>query len=54
LEKTEPSVPYWAVIVAAVAGVLVGSLFLWAMSGRRARRHRCEVDAEKNMKTTSL
>ncbi|NXJ11111.1 PLB1 Phospholipase, partial [Odontophorus gujanensis] len=26
LEKTEPSVPYWAVIVAAVAGVLVGSL----------------------------
>ncbi|NXI61471.1 PLB1 Phospholipase, partial [Anseranas semipalmata] len=25
-EKTEPSVPYWAVIVAAVAGVLVGSL----------------------------
>ncbi|NXX49195.1 PLB1 Phospholipase, partial [Tricholaema leucomelas] len=26
LGKTEPSVPYWAVIVAAVAGVLVGSL----------------------------
>ncbi|KFV08609.1 Phospholipase B1, membrane-associated, partial [Pterocles gutturalis] len=25
-EKTEPSVPYWAVIVAAVAGVLAGSL----------------------------
>uniref|UniRef100_A0A669PIV8 Phospholipase B1, membrane-associated n=1 Tax=Phasianus colchicus TaxID=9054 RepID=A0A669PIV8_PHACC len=54
LEKTEPSVPYWAVIVAAVAGVLVGSLLLWAVSGRRARRHRCEIDAEKNMKTTSL
>ncbi|XP_072188552.1 phospholipase B1, membrane-associated [Excalfactoria chinensis] len=54
LEKTQPSVPYWAVIVAAVAGVLVGSLLLWAVSGRRARRHRCEIDAEKNMKTTSL
>ncbi|KFR06463.1 Phospholipase B1, membrane-associated, partial [Opisthocomus hoazin] len=26
LEKTKPSVPYWAVIVAAVGGVLVGSL----------------------------
>ncbi|NXK30838.1 PLB1 Phospholipase, partial [Piprites chloris] len=26
LEKTEPSVPYWAVIVAATAGVLLGSL----------------------------
>ncbi|NXW20461.1 PLB1 Phospholipase, partial [Circaetus pectoralis] len=26
LEKTKPSVPYWAVIVAAVAGVLAGSL----------------------------
>ncbi|NWI95843.1 PLB1 Phospholipase, partial [Pitta sordida] len=26
LKETEPSVPYWAVIVAAVAGVLVGSL----------------------------
>uniref|UniRef100_G1NDE1 Phospholipase B1, membrane-associated n=1 Tax=Meleagris gallopavo TaxID=9103 RepID=G1NDE1_MELGA len=54
LEKTEHSVPYWAVIVAAVAGVLVGSLLLWAVSGRRARRHQCEIDAEKNMKTTSL
>ncbi|NXJ24311.1 PLB1 Phospholipase, partial [Dicrurus megarhynchus] len=26
LEKTDSSVPYWAVIVTAVAGVLVGSL----------------------------
>ncbi|KFP88878.1 Phospholipase B1, membrane-associated, partial [Acanthisitta chloris] len=26
IEKTEPSVPYWAVILAALAGVLVGSL----------------------------
>ncbi|NWI20907.1 PLB1 Phospholipase, partial [Crypturellus soui] len=26
LVKTEPSVPYWAVIVAAMAGVLAGSL----------------------------
>ncbi|OXB65779.1 hypothetical protein ASZ78_008846 [Callipepla squamata] len=54
LEKTEPSVPYWAVIVAAVAGILVGSLLLWVVSGRRARRHQHEIDAEKNMKTTSL
>uniref|UniRef100_A0A663ETV0 Phospholipase B1 n=1 Tax=Aquila chrysaetos chrysaetos TaxID=223781 RepID=A0A663ETV0_AQUCH len=29
LEKTKPSVPYWAVIVAAVAGVLAGSLLIW-------------------------
>ncbi|NXP21921.1 PLB1 Phospholipase, partial [Scytalopus superciliaris] len=26
LEETEPSVPYWAVIVAAIGGILVGSL----------------------------
>ncbi|NWS98242.1 PLB1 Phospholipase, partial [Mionectes macconnelli] len=26
LEKSEPSVPYWAVIVAAIGGVLLGSL----------------------------
>uniref|UniRef100_A0A8C3CPA2 Phospholipase B1, membrane-associated n=1 Tax=Cairina moschata TaxID=8855 RepID=A0A8C3CPA2_CAIMO len=52
-EKTEPSVPYWAVIVAAVAGVLVGSALIWAMS-RRTKRHRRETETEKNMKTTSL
>uniref|UniRef100_A0A8B9VN08 Phospholipase B1, membrane-associated n=1 Tax=Anas zonorhyncha TaxID=75864 RepID=A0A8B9VN08_9AVES len=52
-EKTEPSVPYWAVIVAAVAGVLVGSALIWAVS-RRTTRHRRETETEKNMKTTSL
>ncbi|XP_049689659.1 phospholipase B1, membrane-associated [Accipiter gentilis] len=54
LEKTKPSVPYWAVIVAAVAGVLAGSLLIWLVSGRRAKRHQHETDAEKNIKTTSL
>ncbi|XP_050750065.1 phospholipase B1, membrane-associated [Gymnogyps californianus] len=54
LEKTEPSVPYWAVIVAAVAGVLAGSLLIWLVSGRRAKRRQHETDTEKNIKTTSL
>ncbi|KAM9297857.1 phospholipase B1, membrane-associated [Morus bassanus] len=54
LEKTEPSVPYWAVIVAAVAGVLAGSLLIWLLSGRRARRHQHETDTERNTKTTPL
>uniref|UniRef100_A0A8B9DEE5 Phospholipase B1, membrane-associated n=1 Tax=Anser cygnoides TaxID=8845 RepID=A0A8B9DEE5_ANSCY len=52
-EKTEPLVPYWAVIVAAVAGVLVGSALIWAVS-RRTTRHRRQTETEKNMKTTSL
>ncbi|KAM9241337.1 phospholipase B1, membrane-associated [Leptosomus discolor] len=54
LEKTEPSVPYWAAIVAAVAGVLMGSLLIWLVSGRRAKRRQRETDTEKNAKTTSL
>ncbi|KAK2528723.1 Plb1 [Columba livia] len=54
LEKTEPSVPYWAVIVAAVAGVLVGSLLIWLVSGKRAKRHQRETDREKNVKMTTL
>ncbi|KAM6280429.1 phospholipase B1, membrane-associated [Porphyrio hochstetteri] len=54
LEKTEPSVPYWAVIVAAVAGVLVGSLLIWAVSRRRAKRHQHMTDTEKNIKMTSM
>ncbi|XP_014805943.1 PREDICTED: phospholipase B1, membrane-associated [Calidris pugnax] len=54
LEKTEPSVPYWAVIVAAVAGVLVGSLFIWLVSGRRTKRRQHEPDTEKNTNTTSF
>ncbi|XP_009319183.1 PREDICTED: phospholipase B1, membrane-associated [Pygoscelis adeliae] len=54
LKKTEPSVPYWAVIVAAVAGVLVGSLLIWLVSGRGAKRRQHETDTEKNIKTTSL
>ncbi|GAB0187298.1 phospholipase B1, membrane-associated [Grus japonensis] len=54
LEKTEPSVPYWAVIVAAVAGVLAGSLLIWVVSGRRANRHQHETDTEKNIRTTYM
>ncbi|XP_064014424.1 phospholipase B1, membrane-associated [Pogoniulus pusillus] len=50
--KTEPLVPYWAVIVAAVAGVLVGSLFTWFVSGRRAKRQL--LNAENNTKETAL
>ncbi|XP_065487748.1 phospholipase B1, membrane-associated [Caloenas nicobarica] len=54
LEKTEPSVPYWAVIVTAVAGVLAGSLLIWLVSGKRAKRHQRETDTEKNIKMTAL
>ncbi|XP_069708716.1 phospholipase B1, membrane-associated [Phaenicophaeus curvirostris] len=54
LEKTEPSVPYWAVIVAAVAGVLAGSLFIWFVSGGRAKRRQRKTDTERNMNMVSL
>ncbi|XP_061846104.1 phospholipase B1, membrane-associated [Colius striatus] len=54
LEKTVPSVPFWAVIVAAVAGVLAGSLLIWLVSGRKAKRHQHETGTKSNMKTTPL
>ncbi|XP_008494803.2 phospholipase B1, membrane-associated [Calypte anna] len=54
LEKTGASVPYWAVIVAAVAGVLAGSLLIWLGTRRKAKKHQCETDTEKNMKLTPL
>ncbi|XP_051472021.1 phospholipase B1, membrane-associated [Apus apus] len=54
LEKTETSVPYWAVIVAAVAGILAGSLLMWLVSRKRAKRSQHETDTGKNIKLTSL
>uniref|UniRef100_A0A8B9GJ96 Phospholipase B1, membrane-associated n=1 Tax=Amazona collaria TaxID=241587 RepID=A0A8B9GJ96_9PSIT len=54
LGKTEPSVPYWTVIVAAVAGVLVGSLLIWIVLRRRVKRYQHGTGTEKNMKMTSL
>ncbi|KAM4785562.1 phospholipase B1, membrane-associated isoform 2-T2 [Cyanocitta cristata] len=54
LEKTESSVPYWAVIVTAVAGVLVGSLLGWVVSQRRTKKHQRKADTENNLKTTPL
>ncbi|XP_041907671.1 phospholipase B1, membrane-associated isoform X1 [Corvus kubaryi] len=54
LEKTESSVPYWAVIVTAVAGVLVGSLLGWVVSRRRTKKHQRKADTENNLKTTPL
>ncbi|XP_025976943.1 phospholipase B1, membrane-associated [Dromaius novaehollandiae] len=53
-EKTEPSVPYWAVIVAAVAGVLAGSLFIWVVSVRKAKKCQHGTDTAMNLKSTSL
>ncbi|XP_063246903.1 phospholipase B1, membrane-associated [Prinia subflava] len=53
-EKTESSVPYWAVIVTAVAGVLVGSLLGWVVSRRRTKKHQRKADTENNIKITSL
>ncbi|KAM8809835.1 phospholipase B1, membrane-associated [Eudromia elegans] len=52
--KTEPSVPYWAVIVAAIAGVLAGSLLIWVVSVRRAKRYHHETGTAMNLKSTSL
>ncbi|XP_008639968.2 PREDICTED: phospholipase B1, membrane-associated isoform X2 [Corvus brachyrhynchos] len=54
LEKTESSVPYWAVIVTAVAGVLVGSLLGWVVSRRRTKKRQHKADTENNLKTTPL
>uniref|UniRef100_A0A8C0UUQ3 Phospholipase B1, membrane-associated n=1 Tax=Cyanistes caeruleus TaxID=156563 RepID=A0A8C0UUQ3_CYACU len=53
-EKTESSVPYWAVLVTAVAGVLVGSLLGWAVSRRRTKKYQHKADTENNIKTTPL
>uniref|UniRef100_A0A674H8G5 Phospholipase B1, membrane-associated n=1 Tax=Taeniopygia guttata TaxID=59729 RepID=A0A674H8G5_TAEGU len=54
LEKTESSVPYWAVIVAAVGGILVGSLLGCVVSRRRTKKHQRKADTENNIKTTPL
>ncbi|XP_064504502.1 phospholipase B1, membrane-associated [Pseudopipra pipra] len=54
LEKSEPSVPYWAVIVAAIAGVLLGSLLVCIVSRRRTKKPQRKTDIEKNIKTTPL
>ncbi|XP_014116844.1 PREDICTED: phospholipase B1, membrane-associated [Pseudopodoces humilis] len=54
LGKTESSVPYWAVLVTAVAGVLVGSLLGWAVSRRRTKKYQHKADTENNIKTTPL
>ncbi|KAL2306065.1 hypothetical protein Nmel_003967, partial [Mimus melanotis] len=54
LEKTESSVPYWAAIVTAVAGVLVGSLLGWVVSRKRTKKSQRKADTENNIKTTSL
>ncbi|XP_050171347.1 phospholipase B1, membrane-associated [Myiozetetes cayanensis] len=54
LEKSEPSVPYWAVIVAAIAGVLLGSLFVRAVSRRGTKKSQRKTDIEKDIKTTPL
>ncbi|XP_066403968.1 phospholipase B1, membrane-associated [Molothrus aeneus] len=54
LESTGSSVPYWAVIVTAVAGVLVGSLLGWVVSRRRTKKHQRKAHTENNIKTTPL
>ncbi|KAM3675304.1 phospholipase B1, membrane-associated [Ammospiza maritima maritima] len=54
LENTESSVPYWAVIVTAVAGVLVGSLLGWAVSRTGTKKHQRTARTENNVKTTPL
>ncbi|XP_039916279.1 phospholipase B1, membrane-associated isoform X2 [Hirundo rustica] len=54
LKKTESSVPYWAVIVTAIAGVLLGSLLGWVVSQRRTKKRQRNVDTENNIKITSL
>ncbi|XP_015478882.1 phospholipase B1, membrane-associated isoform X1 [Parus major] len=54
LGKTESSVPYWAVLVTAVAGVLVGSLLGWAVSRRRMKKYQHKAVTENNIKTTPL
>lgn len=54
LEKTESSVPYWAVIVTAVAGVLLGSLLGWVVSRRRTKKHQHKADTENNIRITPM
>ncbi|KAJ7402320.1 hypothetical protein BTVI_87556 [Pitangus sulphuratus] len=51
LEKSEPSVPYWAVIVAAIAGVLLGSLVVCAVSRRRTKKSQrsSPIDQMENL-----
>ncbi|XP_016152541.1 PREDICTED: phospholipase B1, membrane-associated [Ficedula albicollis] len=54
LGNRESSVPYWAAIVTAVAGVLVGSLLGWIVSRRGTKKHQRKADTENNIKMTSL
>ncbi|XP_019404135.1 PREDICTED: phospholipase B1, membrane-associated [Crocodylus porosus] len=59
LQSTVPSpeeiaVPYWAVIVAAAAGVLVGSLLVWAVLVRRSKKQQKRRQIATEMKSTFL
>ncbi|XP_043367421.1 phospholipase B1, membrane-associated [Dermochelys coriacea] len=50
----DPSVPYWAVILAAVGGVLAGSVLIGVLMSRRLKKHQHERDKATEVNLTNL
>uniref|UniRef100_A0A8C4WIL6 Phospholipase B1, membrane-associated n=1 Tax=Gopherus evgoodei TaxID=1825980 RepID=A0A8C4WIL6_9SAUR len=50
----DPLVPYWAVILAAIAGVLVGSVLIGVLMSRRLKKHQHERDKATEVNLTAL
>nr|XP_014425321.2 phospholipase B1, membrane-associated [Pelodiscus sinensis] len=50
----DPSVPYWAVILAAVAGVLAGSALIGILMSRRLKKHQHERETALEVNSTAL
>ncbi|XP_074844506.1 phospholipase B1, membrane-associated [Carettochelys insculpta] len=53
-EGDPSSVPYWAVILAAGAGVLAGSVLVGVLMSRRPKKHQQERETDRELKSTAL
>ncbi|KAG6930949.1 phospholipase B1 [Chelydra serpentina] len=54
VEAGDPTVPYWAVILAVVAGVLAGSVFIGVFMSRRLKKHQHGRDKATEVNLTAL
>nr|XP_056709341.1 phospholipase B1, membrane-associated [Euleptes europaea] len=53
-ENNRAVVPYWAVIVAVIAGILAGSLIVWGLMAQRVRKHPRAANTGTEPKSTSF
>uniref|UniRef100_A0A8C3SB04 Phospholipase B1 n=1 Tax=Chelydra serpentina TaxID=8475 RepID=A0A8C3SB04_CHESE len=54
VEAGDPTVPYWAVILAVVAGVLASSVFIGVFMSRRLKKHQHGRDKATEVNLTAL